>query len=74
MPAITIQSLELRDDQKEILAEKYTELFSQLTNVPMDRIYVFFDGYDLSNAASNGEMFVKKPPARLRAKFNESVE
>ncbi len=74
MPAITIQSLELRDEQKAILAEKYTELFSQLTHVPMDRIYVFFDGYDLSNAASNGEMFVTKPPNRLVAKFNEPSE
>jgi len=74
MPAITIQSLELRDEQKEILAEKYTELFSQLTRVPKDRIYVFFDGYELHNAASNGEMFVKKPPTRLIAKFNEPAE
>jgi 4-oxalocrotonate tautomerase len=71
MPAITIQSLELREEQKEIMAEKFTTLFSELTNVPKDRIYVFFDGYDLDNAAANGVLFSKNPPTRLVARFNE---
>jgi phenylpyruvate tautomerase PptA (4-oxalocrotonate tautomerase family) len=74
MPAITIQSLELRDDQKEILADKFTSLFSELTKVPKDRIYVFFAGYDLDNAASNGSLFRNHPPANLVAKFNEKKE
>jgi 4-oxalocrotonate tautomerase len=73
MPAITIQSLELRDDQKEILAEKFTSLFSELTNVPKERIYVFFDGYDLNNVSANGVLFSRNPPNRLIAKFNEDI-
>ncbi len=71
MPAITIQSIELRNDQKKIIAEKYTALFSELTNVPQDRIYVFFDGYDLNDCAKGSELFSNNPPIKLRAKFNE---
>ena len=71
MPAITIQSLELRQDQKEILSDKIIGLFSELTNVPEDRIYVFFDGYKLEDAATNRNLFSKNPPTRLIAKFNE---
>lgn len=72
MPAITIQSLELRQNQKEILAEKFTALFSELTHVPQDRIYVFFDGYTLDNTARGADLFAKNPPKALVAKFNEN--
>jgi phenylpyruvate tautomerase PptA (4-oxalocrotonate tautomerase family) len=71
MPAITIQSLELRDSQKEIIAKKYATILSELTNVPIDRIYVFFDGYSLNNCAKGDELFSKNPPGKLIAKFNE---
>lgn len=71
MPAITIQSLELRQEQKEILADKIISLFSELTNVPQDRIYVFFDGYKLEDAATNCNLFSMNPPGHLIAKFNE---
>lgn len=71
MPAITIQSLELRQEQKEILAEKIIALFSELTHVPKDRIYVFFDGYKLEDVATNCNLFSKNPPQHLIAKFNE---
>ncbi len=70
MPAIIINSLELTDKQKEVIAEKYTEIFSELTNVPKDRIYVFFDGYKLNSAAVNGTLFSQKPPATARGEFN----
>jgi len=72
MPAITIQSIELRDEQKEIMAEKFTALFSELTNVPQDRIYVFFDGYSLDNVAKGKEMFSKNPSISLKAKYNQN--
>lgn len=72
MPAITIQSIELRQNQKEIIAEKFAAIFSELTNVPKDRIYVFFDGYTLENAAKGDELFSKNPPTSLIAKFNEN--
>lgn len=74
MPAITIQSIELRQDQKEIIAEKFSSLFSELTHVPKDRIYVFFDGYTLENVARGDMMFSKNPPTQLIAKYNEKKE
>jgi phenylpyruvate tautomerase PptA (4-oxalocrotonate tautomerase family) len=74
MPAITIQSIELRQDQKEMLAQKFTALFSELTKVPQDRIYVFFDGYTLDNVARGDTLFAKNPPAQLIAKYNEAKE
>lgn len=74
MPAITIQSIELRQEQKEIMAQKFTALFSELTKVPQDRIYVFFDGYTLDNVARGDFIFSKKPPEQLIAKYNEPKE
>jgi len=71
MPAITIQSLELRDEQKEVLAEKFITIFSELTNVPKDRIYMFFDGYKLENTATGGKLFSDIKPKNIIAKFNE---
>jgi 4-oxalocrotonate tautomerase len=73
MPAITIQSIELRQDQKEIIAGKFTQIFSELTNVPQDRIYVFFDGYTLDNVSRGDFIFAQDPPQKLIAKFNEPV-
>lgn len=71
MPAITIQSLELTDEQKEILADKYISLFSEITKVPKDRIYIFFDGYALDSVGTGGIVFAKKPPQGIIAKFNQ---
>jgi len=63
MPAITIQSLELTEDQKVVLADKFTTIFSEVSHVPKDRIYMFFDGYPLDCAAKNGALFSKNPPS-----------
>jgi phenylpyruvate tautomerase PptA (4-oxalocrotonate tautomerase family) len=71
MPAITIQSLELTDEQKDILADKYISLFSEITNVPKDRIYIFFDGYPLDSAGTGGIVFSRRPPKGIIAKFNQ---
>ncbi|MBT3383670.1 MAG: hypothetical protein HN778_07045 [Prolixibacteraceae bacterium] len=71
MPAITIQSLELTEEQKDILAETFISAFSEVTNVPKDRIYLFFDGYTLDNAAANGILFSKNPPKFAKGKFNQ---
>ena len=70
MPAITIQSLELTDEQKEIIADKFGKIFSDLTKVPIDRIYIFFDGYPLDCAATNGQLFSKNPPKFAVGKFD----
>jgi len=74
MPAIIVNSLELTDDQKRVLAEIFTRAFSEQTKVPMDRIYVFFAGYSLSDAASNGRLFVDHPPQGIFGKFNEGLK
>jgi 4-oxalocrotonate tautomerase family enzyme len=71
MPAITIQSLELTAEQKDILADKVVSLFSEITKVPKDRIYIFFDGYSLDNVGAGGIVFSKRPPQGIIAKFNE---
>jgi len=69
MPVITIQSLELTDEQKDILADKFITILSDLTKVPKDRIYLFFDGYPLEDAACNGIRFSKSPPKFAVGKF-----
>jgi phenylpyruvate tautomerase PptA (4-oxalocrotonate tautomerase family) len=74
VPAITIQSLELTDEQKEILADKYIRFFSEVTRVPKDRIYLFFDGYTLDNAATDGILFSKRPPKVAIGKFSRKKE
>ncbi|MFH2095549.1 MAG: hypothetical protein ABIJ16_07585 [Bacteroidota bacterium] len=71
MPVITVQSLELRDDQKKIIAEKFISIFSEVSKVPQDRIYLFFDGYTLDNAAADGILFSERPPKIAQGKFNE---
>lgn len=74
MPAIIVNSLELTEKQKEFLAEKYIELFSQVTKVPQDRVYIFFDGYSLDNAGTNGKLFSKAPPKFAIGKWNQERE
>jgi len=72
MPCITIQSLELTDEQKEIIADKFGKVFSELSKVPIDRIYIFFDGYPLDCAATNGVLFSKSPPKVAVGKFSQN--
>ena len=71
MPCITIQSLELTTEQKEIVADKFGRIFSELTKVPIDRIYIFFDGYPLDCAATNGVLFSTHPPKTAIGKFSQ---
>ena len=33
MPAITVKSIELAESQKKVLAKKYVEIFSEITNL-----------------------------------------
>ena len=74
MPAITVQSLELTDEQKEILADKFGSIMSEVTKVPKDRIYIFFDGYPLDCAAADGVLFSKRPPKIAVGKFSRKKE
>ncbi|GAK55453.1 hypothetical protein U27_02287 [Candidatus Vecturithrix granuli] len=72
MPAITVQSLELAQEQKEFLAEKFITLFSEVTKVPQDRIYLFFDGYPLDCTVKGGKLFSENPPKGIVGKFNQT--
>jgi phenylpyruvate tautomerase PptA (4-oxalocrotonate tautomerase family) len=74
MPAIVIHSLELTDEQKEVVADKFITILSELTKVPKDRIYLFFNGYTLDNAACDGILFSKRPPKVAIGKFSQKKE
>ncbi len=54
MPVIMVHSLELLEEQKKEIAKKYTEILSEQTKVPPDRIYVFFSGYPLDSISAGG--------------------
>jgi phenylpyruvate tautomerase PptA (4-oxalocrotonate tautomerase family) len=73
MPAITVQCIELRQDQKKQIASVFTRTLADLTGVPQDRIYVFFDGYTLDNVARGDFIFSTDPPPNLRARYNEKA-
>lgn len=72
MPAITIQSLELAESQKKVLAKKFVEVFAEITNVPKDRVYIFFDGYTPDNVGTAGLRF-SEHPGKAWSKDNEAV-
>ena len=74
MPSVTVQSLEFTEDQKEILADKIGNAVSEVSGVPMDRIYIFFDGYPLDCAAANGKLFSKNPPRLGHGAFSKKEE
>jgi 4-oxalocrotonate tautomerase len=46
---------------------------SEVTKVPKDRIYIFFDGYPLDCAAADGVLFSKRPPKVAVGKFNQQT-
>jgi len=71
MPAITIQSLEFTEPQKEVLAEKIADVVAEVSGVPKDRIYIFFDGYPLDCASVNGKLFSKNPPKFGKGAFTK---
>ena len=70
MPAITVKSIELSEIQKQFLAKKYVEIFSEITNVPKDRVYIFFDGHELEDVGAAGIRF-SEHPSKAWSKFNE---
>lgn len=72
MPAIIIHSIEMTDEQKKIVADKFVSTFSKVSGVPKDRIYLFFNGYGLNEAATGGKLFSENPPKSAKAKFNEN--
>jgi 4-oxalocrotonate tautomerase len=70
MPAIVINSIEMTDKQKAVIADKFISVFSEVSGVPKDRIYLFFNGFDLNECATGGKLFSENPPKNAKAKFN----
>lgn len=70
MPAISVKSIELSELQKKVLAKRYVEIFSAITNVPKDRVYIFFDGHELNNVGTAGIRF-SDHPSKAWSKFTE---
>lgn len=70
MPAIVVHSIEMTDKQKAIVAEKFISTMSEVTGVPKDRIYMFFNGYDLNDVVIGGKLCSENPPKFAKAKFN----
>ncbi len=72
MPAIIINSIEMTDEQKKVIADKFITTFSEVTNVPKDRVYLFFNGYALNEVSTGGKLFSELPATGARHKFNEA--
>ena len=66
MPVITVNALELLEEQKKIIARKYTDILAEQTKVPPERIYVFFGGYPLDGIAAGGVLNSEIPPEILK--------
>jgi phenylpyruvate tautomerase PptA (4-oxalocrotonate tautomerase family) len=62
MPVIQVHTLELMEDQKKIIAQKFTKILSELTKVPEERIYVLFGNYSLDSIAAGGHLVSEFPP------------
>jgi 4-oxalocrotonate tautomerase len=69
MPVIMVHSLELTEEQKKIMAQQYTKILSDLTNVPEERIYCLFSGYPLDSIAAGGVLNSEMPVEVLK-QFN----
>ena len=62
MPVIQVHTLELTEEQKKTIAQKYTKILSDLTKVPEERIYVLFGNYGLDSIAAGGHLVSEFPP------------
>ena len=60
----------LRFTDPASLAERIADVVSEVSGVPKDRIYIFFDGYPLDSASVNGKLFSKNPPKFGKGAFS----
>ena len=74
MPAIIIHSIEMTDEQKKIIADKFISTFSEVSGVPKDRVYLFFNGYGLDEAATSGKLFSENPPKQSSTRMNGRIK
>lgn len=72
MPVITIKSIAMTKEQKKIIADTFINKLSEVTLVPKDRIYLFFEGHELEDVACGGLLFEDKPPKSARGEFNKN--
>ena len=64
MPAIMVHTVELKDEHKRIIADQFATILAELTKVPKERIYVFFNGYPFDSIGQGGTLvsdFSPKP-------------
>lgn len=62
MPVIQVHCLELMESQKRVIAQKFTQILSEQTKVPEERIYVLFGNYGLDSIAAGGHLVSEQPP------------
>jgi phenylpyruvate tautomerase PptA (4-oxalocrotonate tautomerase family) len=77
MPVIMVHSLELLEEQKKRIAKKFTQTLSEETNVPEERIYTFFCGYDVENIAAGGVLNSEIPDSVMKqfvTKYSEELK
>lgn len=76
MPVIMVHTLELRDEDKMIIAQKYTQILADLTKVPPEKIYVLFNGYPLEGIATGGHLVAEYPvgPNDFNIKYTENLK
>lgn len=71
MPVISVKSIEMTKEQKKIVADVFINTLAEVTQVPKDRIYLFFDSHQLDETACGGVLFDEHPPKTARGEFNK---
>jgi phenylpyruvate tautomerase PptA (4-oxalocrotonate tautomerase family) len=71
MPAIVIHSIAMTDEQKREVADFFVSKLSEVTNVPKEKIYLFFDSCALNDVSAGGVLFSDMPKLTAHCKFNE---
>lgn len=77
MPVIMLHSLELLEEQKKRIAKKYTQILSEETKVPEERIYCFFSGYPVEDIAAGGVLNSEVPDEIMKGfvtKYSEELK
>jgi phenylpyruvate tautomerase PptA (4-oxalocrotonate tautomerase family) len=77
MPVIMLHSLELLEEQKKRIAKKYTQILSEETKVPEERIYCFFSGYSVEDIAAGGVLNSEVPDEIMKGfvtKYSEELK
>ncbi len=76
MPVITLSTLELLDEQKMEIAQKFTKILSDLTKVPQEKIYVMFQDFPINSIAAGGHLVSEYPisPDSFITKYTSTLK